>query len=70
MIDRSCLIQNFKKLGLDALVVIGGFDSIGVSYKLFKEGVKLVGIPKTIDRNLSETDYSLGFDSALNINNG
>lgn len=66
--DKSeLLVQNYKKLGLDALVVIGGFDSIGVSYKLFKEGIKLVGIPKTIDRNLSETDYSLGFDSALNI---
>ncbi len=66
--DRSDeLIRNVKKLGLEALVVIGGFDSLGVGYKLHGEGVKLVGIPKTIDRDLSETDYTLGFDSAVNI---
>ena len=65
--DRSeLLMDNFKKLGLDALVVIGGFDSLGVCYKLYKQGLKVVGIPKTIDRNLSETDYTLGFDSAVN----
>lgn len=66
--DRSeILIDNIKKLGLDALVVIGGFNNLGVSYKLFREGVKIVGIPKTIDKDLSETDYTLGFDSAVNI---
>lgn len=66
--DRSeALIENIRKLGLDALVVIGGFDNLGVAYKLFREGVKVVGIPKTIDKDLSETDYTLGFDSAVNI---
>lgn len=66
--DRSeDLIKNIKKLGLEALVVIGGFDGLGVAYKLYKEGVKLVGIPKTIDKDLSETEYTLGFDSAVNI---
>jgi 6-phosphofructokinase len=66
--DRSELvIQNIKKLGLDALVVIGGFDNLEVAYKLYKEGVNIVGIPKTIDKDLSETDYTLGFDSAVNI---
>jgi len=66
--DQSeVLITNIKKLGLDALVVIGGFDNLGIAYKLFREGVKVVGIPKTMDRDLSGTDYTLGFDSAVNI---
>lgn len=63
----EAIIQNIKKLGLDALVVIGGFNNLGVAYNLFREGVKVVGIPKTIDKDLSETDYTLGFDSAVNI---
>jgi ATP-dependent phosphofructokinase / diphosphate-dependent phosphofructokinase len=61
------LLENYQKLGLDALVVIGGVDSLGVCHKLYKLGLKTVGIPKTIDRNVSETDYTIGFDSALNI---
>lgn len=66
--DRSeTVIKSIKKLGLDALVVIGGFDNLGVAYRLYKEGVNVVGIPKTIDKNLGETDYTLGFDSAVNI---
>jgi ATP-dependent phosphofructokinase / diphosphate-dependent phosphofructokinase len=66
--DQSELvIENVKKLGLDALVVIGGFDALGVAYKFFREGMKVVGIPKTIDKDLSETEYTLGFDSAVNI---
>ena len=65
--DQSgIIIENMKKLGLEALVVIGGIDNLGVAYKLFREGVKVVGIPKTIDKDLSETDYTLGFDSAVN----
>ena len=66
--DQSeILIKNYKKLGLDALVVIGGFDNLGVAYNLYRKGIKVIGIPKTIDRDLSETDYTLGFDSALNV---
>jgi 6-phosphofructokinase len=66
--DKSDLIiDNCKKLGLDALVVIGGCNSLSVAYKLYKKGVKIVGIPKTIDRDLTATDYTLGFDSAVNI---
>lgn len=65
--DQSGLVlENCKKLGLDALVVIGGFDSLGVAYSLFREGIRVIGVPKTIDRDLSGTDYTLGFDSALN----
>jgi 6-phosphofructokinase 1 len=48
-------------------VVLGGHDSLGVAHKLYKKGLKVVGIPKTIDKDLSGTDYTLGFDSAVNI---
>jgi 6-phosphofructokinase 1 len=61
------IIKNYKALGLDALVVIGGVDSLGVSYKYFRKGLRIIGIPKTIDKDLSGTDYTLGFDSAVNI---
>lgn len=61
------IVKNCKKLGLDALVVLGGSENLSVAYRLYKEGVKIIGIPKTIDKDLSETDYTLGFDSAVNI---
>ncbi|MBN1364480.1 MAG: ATP-dependent 6-phosphofructokinase [Syntrophaceae bacterium] len=66
--DRSeRLIDNIKKLGIDAIVAIGGEDTLGVAYKLYKLGIKTVGIPKTIDMDLSGTEYSLGFDTSVNI---
>ncbi len=66
--DRSAkVIENIKKLGIDALVVIGGEDTLGVAYKLHKLGIKTVGIPKTIDNDLMGTEYSLGFDTAINV---
>jgi ATP-dependent phosphofructokinase / diphosphate-dependent phosphofructokinase len=66
--DRSAkLVDNIKKLDIDAIVAIGGEDTLGVAYKLHKLGIKTVGIPKTIDNDLAGTDYSLGFDTAVNI---
>lgn len=59
--------DNFKKFGLDALIAIGGEDTLGVANRLVKEGLKVVGVPKTIDNDLSETDYTFGFDTAINI---
>lgn len=59
--------DNFKKFELDALIAIGGEDTLGVANKLVKEGLKVVGVPKTIDNDLSETDYTFGFDTAVNI---
>ena len=59
--------KNFKGLGLDALVVIGGEDTLGVATKFSKEGLGVVGVPKTIDNDLSATDYTFGFDTAINI---
>jgi 6-phosphofructokinase 1 len=66
--DRSDkVVENIRKLGIDVVVAIGGEDTLGVAYKLYKLGVKTVGIPKTIDSDLVGTEYSLGFDSAVNI---
>ena len=66
--DRSeRLIENIKKLGIDVVAVLGGEDTLGVAYKLHKLGIKTVGIPKTIDNDLTGTEYSLGYDTAVNV---
>jgi phosphofructokinase-like protein len=53
--------------GVDALVAIGGEDTLGVAKRLTDEGVKVVGVPKTIDNDLAATDYTFGFDTAVHI---
>lgn len=58
---------NFKKMGLDALIAIGGEDTLGVANKLYQDGFNVVGVPKTIDNDLSGTDFTFGFDTAVNI---
>ena len=63
----AALKANFKKLGLDALVAIGGEDTLGAAAKLAAEGLPIVAAPKTIDNDLSGTDYTFGFDTAVNI---
>ena len=64
--DRSDeVVENIERLGLDALVVCGGEDTMGVGAKLADRGVNIVGVPKTIDKDLAGTDYTLGFDTAL-----
>lgn len=65
--DKEQLKENFKKLGLEALIVVGGEDTLGVAHKLYKEGLNIVGAPKTIDNDLSCTDVTFGFDTAINI---
>jgi ATP-dependent phosphofructokinase / diphosphate-dependent phosphofructokinase len=66
--DLQKVKDNFKKLGLDALVAVGGEDTLGVASKLVKDGLSnIVGVPKTIDNDLSATDYTFGFDTALNV---
>ncbi len=60
-------IENLRELGIDALVAIGGDDTLGVASKLFDLGVKVVGVPKTMDNDLSGTDYTFGFDTSVNI---
>ena len=59
--------QPRESLGIDALIAIGGEDTLGVAKKLHDEGVKVVGVPKTIDNDLGATDYTFGFDTAVNI---
>ncbi len=59
--------DNMAGLGVDALVAIGGEDTLGVARQLHDHGVKVVGVPKTIDNDLNATDYTFGFDTAVNI---
>ncbi|MBI3753055.1 MAG: 6-phosphofructokinase [Deltaproteobacteria bacterium] len=60
-------VQNIKKLGLDVVIAVGGDDTLGVAAKLFKQGIKTIGVPKTIDNDLSGTDFTFGFDTAVSI---
>jgi 6-phosphofructokinase 1 len=53
--------------GIDALIAIGGEDTLGVATRLGEMGVNVVGVPKTIDNDLNATDYTFGFDTAVNI---
>lgn len=59
--------QNIERLGLDALIAIGGDDTLGVASKLWKRGVKAVGIPKTMDNDINGADYCIGFETAVQI---
>ena len=58
---------NLAEQGVDALVAIGGEDTLGVAKRLTDEGIGVVGVPKTIDNDLNATDYTFGFDTAVNI---
>ncbi len=60
-------IKNLKNLDIDCLVCIGGDGTLGIAYRLFKEGVPVIGLPKTIDNDLRGTEISFGFDSAVSI---
>ncbi|HEX3223776.1 MAG TPA: 6-phosphofructokinase [Nocardioides sp.] len=59
--------ENLSRDGVDALIAIGGEDTLGVATKLADLGVNVVGVPKTIDNDLSGTDFTFGFDTAVNI---
>jgi 6-phosphofructokinase 1 len=63
----NLVMKNLEAAQLDALVAIGGEDTLGVAHKLAEFGLKAVGVPKTIDNDLSETDVTFGFDSAVNV---
>ena len=64
-VDR--IEENLLNFKVDALVAIGGEDTLGVATALHEHGVPIVGVPKTIDNDLNATDYTLGFDTAINI---
>ena len=59
--------ENLHTMGVDALIAIGGEDTLGVATRLDELGINVVGVPKTIDNDLNATDYTFGFDTALNI---
>src|ERR1700709_1704676 len=62
------VLQNFEDRELDALIAIGGEDTLGVASKLYSEHqLPVVGVPKTIDNDLSGTDYTFGFHTAVTI---
>ena len=61
------ITDNLAALGVDALVAIGGEDTLGVATQLAAAGLDVVGVPKTIDNDLGATDYTFGFDTAVQI---
>ena len=64
----DAVLRNFAEEGLDALVAIGGEDTLGVAARLYREhAFPVVGVPKTIDNDLAGTDYTFGFDTAVTI---
>lgn len=64
---KALTIENYKKLRLDALVAIGGDDTLGAAVELCDEGLHIVGVPKTIDNDVGGTDYTFGFNTAVEI---
>ncbi len=61
------VMENVRKMGLDVLVAVGGEDTLSVAAKLVPMGLKVVGVPKTIDNDIVGTDLTFGFDSAVNV---
>jgi 6-phosphofructokinase 1 len=62
------IAANLAEAGVDGLIAIGGEDTLGAAHRLQSEhGIPVVGVPKTIDNDLSATDYTFGFDTAVNI---
>jgi 6-phosphofructokinase 1 len=66
--DAQKVVDNLEEFGIDALVAIGGDDTLGVAKRLYDDfGVQVVGCPKTIDNDLSATDTTFGYDTAVSI---
>lgn len=67
-VDRSDLVvENFRKLGLDGLIVIGGEGTLKIAQQLHDRGIPVVGVPKTIDNDINHTDFTFGFMTAVEI---
>lgn len=65
--DAQICLENMKRLGLDALIVIGGDGTLTIARDLGRMGIPIVGVPKTIDNDLSATEVTFGFDTALHV---
>jgi ATP-dependent phosphofructokinase / diphosphate-dependent phosphofructokinase len=66
--DLQATLANIKSAGFDAIVACGGEDTLGVAARLYRDhGVPTVGVPKTMDNDLSETDFTFGFDTAASV---
>jgi 6-phosphofructokinase 1 len=63
--ESNVVVENFKRLGFDVLVAVGGDGSLAIAHKLSLKGIPVVGIPKTIDNDLSGTLATFGFDTAV-----
>ena len=61
------VIENIRSVGIECLVVIGGDGTLGIASRLFEDGIPIVGIPKTIDNDIRETEVTFGFDTAVQI---
>ncbi|MFP3984616.1 MAG: 6-phosphofructokinase [Candidatus Bathyarchaeia archaeon] len=61
------ILENAEKQGIEAVITIGGEDTLGVAYKLYEAGLPCVGVPKTIDNDVASTDYTFGFQTAVSI---
>lgn len=59
------VVENVRRLGIDALVAVGGEGSLKIALELSRKGVPVVGVPKTIDNDLGETDFTFGYNTAL-----
>ncbi len=63
----SKALENFRAMDLDALFVVGGEGTLEIGYRLYEMGIPVVGIPKTIDNDLENTDYTFGFQTAVQV---
>ena len=66
--DLQRTLNNIKRFGIDAIIAVGGEDTLGVAWRLYQDyQLNIVGVPKTIDNDLLGTDYTFGFDTAVHI---
>jgi 6-phosphofructokinase 1 len=65
--SRRAVFESIRRWQIDALVAIGGNDTLGVAQWLHEQRVRVIGVPKTVDNDLAETDYCIGFDTAVTV---
>src|SRR5213078_4512756 len=65
--SRRAVLESIRRWRIDALVAIGGNDTLGVAQWLHEQRIRVIGVPKTVDNDLAETDYCIGFDTAVTV---